>query len=386
MINSEDEEIIVIIGNMNADYTHSFLNSDFLFKTHLDGKCSADLGTSDIGGAAGNIAIAALFTNQTLGSENTKIFMAARLGIRPADPKPGIDRKEFDLIVERQNAHNVITQNLKCMYRDLNHIDLAEGQEYIGLSKSANIEHNYGRLIIKGQSAKLRNNFDQKVSFNADAMEEMKAKIRKAKKVVIDPSDLATSFIAVECINSLPENERPIVIGDYGKREWPQNPEEARKLKTVLNAIDVLFIPDDAVTEGMEPYEKNPEELFKRFKENFDIDNIIMSNGGEDICVWEKTKEYRIPVQKVNGSIFAMCAGDCRDGAFTILYDGNNLKQAIEESAHIATEFIQEPSRQALDPNYLKNKLANNPTFKRHFKSDQPSTEVIDPPKPAAFS
>ena len=42
MINSEDEEIIVIIGNMNADYTHSFLNSDFLFKTHLDGKCSAD--------------------------------------------------------------------------------------------------------------------------------------------------------------------------------------------------------------------------------------------------------------------------------------------------------------------------------------------------------
>ena len=85
--------------------------------------------TSDIGGAAGNIAIAALFTNQTLGSENTKIFMAARLGIRPADPKPGIDRKEFDLIVERQNAHNVITQNLKCMYRDLNHIDLAEGQE-----------------------------------------------------------------------------------------------------------------------------------------------------------------------------------------------------------------------------------------------------------------
>lgn len=161
---------------------------------------------------------------------------------------------------------------------------------------------------------------------------------REARDGSIAFIDLKTPIVALKTAQAA-QKYNFLAVMDYGDRkEWPNDPKKANIYDQMLRSVDCVIVPGDAVVKGMEAHAKNPEQLFYQLQHEYNVPNIIMSDGINPVQIWHNNKRYKIDIEPYDGQLYSSCVGDTRDAALVYFLSlGDNFLTAVEKATAVAS-------------------------------------------------
>jgi len=152
--------------------------------------------------------------------------------------------------------------------------------------------------------------------------------------VFIDPKKRRMALAAVMAAK---EQGKESVV-DWGQDSWPEDQEGAMCFEMLRNASTVI-VPDDAIVAGMSA--GNPNELFERLLNDYGVENLVMSNGGQPVRCFFEGRETSIPIRKLGETVDTNASADTRNAGYTWLRArGFSKLEAVEFGSALASTKI----------------------------------------------
>ncbi|HRQ60773.1 MAG TPA: carbohydrate kinase family protein [Alphaproteobacteria bacterium] len=306
---------VVIVGSVAADSLTTYLDP-----FDANGKNRVAAGNTDIvmGGGAGNAAQALARINKACMGQSVEIAIITELG----KPVAGLSTDELShQVVSRQ----LTEQNIEC-------IDIARGECAVAFNTV--VEHSDGRMIFVQNIAAFPKDI------KPDAEQIIEEGLKDADYILLGSSKPQIAVIAARAAKKLGVT----IVTDWDNNVWPTDPAASDINDEILRLSDIILVPTDTVVKGMANKIENPDELFARLQDQYGAENILMSNGGSDVRVLADGLEYSIPVQKHQGNLYALAAGDHRNAMLLhSLAQGDDVLRAFRTATAFASVKIKYP-------------------------------------------
>lgn len=317
MISQQNAKIprIVITGGVSADFLTTYLGP-----LNVNGKNRAEPGMTGhvMGGGAGNCAQALSRINAVFPGKAVSVVMITELG----SPVPG------QLIDEQ--SHQIVEKDLRDSKIEC--IDIARGACAVAFNTV--IEHAQGRMIFPQNTAAFPK------ELKPDAEKLIEDGMKGADYVLLGSSKPHISLMAARAAKKLGVT----VVTDWDNNTWPSDPAASDINEEILRLSDIILVPTDTVVKGMPNAVENADELFTRLQTQYGARAILMSNGGSDVRVLIDGAEHTIPVEKHQGNLFALAAGDHRNAMLLYsLAQGRDALTAFRQATAFASLKIKHP-------------------------------------------
>lgn len=323
---------IAVVGSVSADSLTTYLEP-----FDVNGKNRAAAGMTDIvmGGGAGNAAQALFRINKAGMGRAAEIVIITELG----KPVPGLSTDEL--------SHEVVTRQLS--EQNITCIDIARGACAVAFNTV--VEHTEGRMIFVQNIAAFPKDL------KPDAADIIEDGLKGADIILLGSSKPHISLMAARAAKKLGVT----IVTDWDNNVWPDDKAASDINEEILRLSDIILVPTDTVVKGMTNKVENPDELFARLQDHYGAKNILMSNGGADVRALVHGLEYTIPVQKHQGNLYALAAGDHRNAMLVhALAQGDDVLTAFRKATAFASLKIKHPRFDWVDH---MQELAAHPAF-----------------------
>ncbi len=310
---------ILVVGAITVDDNH-VLAPGTPFKP--DGKIPAQSSEIRLGGGAGNCVQALQKLDKAFGSQSY-IKLITRMGRPPASN------------LRARLAHIAATEILA--ESEIDYIDATRGES--ALSFNSVTEHTGGRNIVK-------DDVENPLEMALGIEETIDNEVRGADVVFVDPKKPRMGVMAARSAN---QYNKPLVI-DWGQSEWPKEPTIGGMINEMLSRADILMVPSDAIVDGMPDNVADPMTLMGKLVQDYDVRNILMSDGACPVQARLMGQHFEIPVQPWSGQKYALAAGDTRNAGFLHhLARGHDILSSAQFGTAVASIKIRYPGMQWAD-------------------------------------